>query len=545
MGVNVDLSAILAGRVVSVFLSAGAMRAKVAVLGEPQQRALERAVRGAAEVAGAGFPELGAISVDIDLLSDDAVVADVLHAAADARVPDLAAASERWSELYETEPPRELIGFLQGLAVELGKRIRGDPALQTLFLVRAADTLIDQTETIVGEISALREGVQAQTDPVRAVRYRGEDIGADLGLLSDIVGTVGEAMARGPLGASLERLDVSLTGEGASFRLNPKPGADIRVKLTTTAPDTPEGRERIAALRRAVESGDAVEFPDVEITMSADGVPIAFPSPINASASLAAVRHRAVLEFRARGLSPERFLIDLDVKVVDGHLQGETAQDTTSWLGVWFKDAPAGSRNFGFRPVAEALSVRQQVKIARLGRHLKRGGRLTLWFAEMDAEMHASFGPNADYQSADKDARILGLFEEVQRRLGAEVAQVEELTPLDVAYLAMAKRLLDRGRAIWPGRGGTFRVTSGGDIRANVKRGKKRVTLTSVSPEAVLPLSRHPLPLGQAATKFSVVWPPKNVSTSEEGHYETVMDIDENRPIYIERDAGAQSERRQ
>jgi hypothetical protein len=523
-------------KLLNALASAGAKRLKTAALGGTQQRALEGAVQQSSEAVAARHAELAAISAEIDLMSDDAVVAEVVAAATGERAADWTAAGQHWYELYGTESPTGLPALLQDLADELSRRLRGDPDLQMVFLVSATGLLVERTAEIGDKVDSLREGIAAQVDPVRAVRARGDEIERDLGLVSNIFGQVGAEMSRGLL-REID-LDVSLTQAGTSFRIKPKAGADVTVTLTMKAPNTPEGRARMESLRTAMEHGEPVDIPDAQVAFEAGGVPFPFPTPVRASARAATARHHAVLEFQARGLPAERFFVDLDIANVGGKLRGESAPDTTSLLRVELEDLGADAAKFRFTGNADVATVRNQLKMARLGRHLKRGGKLSLWFVEMDFVRTTSFPANPAYDLSDRDHEIMKLFEEIQRMVGAEVGQVDELTPADVADLRMAKRLLDTGWATLPGRGGTFTTTTGDDIRLNVgarsvKRG--RLQLRTVEPNRALHLSRHPLLLGPIATTFTVFWPPTSVTKRADGSFLSEMEIDPSRPIRLER----------
>lgn len=70
--------------------------------------------------------------------------------------------------------------------------------------------LVENSEQMHTEILELREQVDAQADPVKAVRPEGERIGADLQYATEIIGQVGSEMSRGPLGRAFE-LDATLT----------------------------------------------------------------------------------------------------------------------------------------------------------------------------------------------------------------------------------------------------------------------------------------------------------------------------------------------
>jgi hypothetical protein len=504
-------------------------------LGRPQERALGKAVAQSVGAVIGRHPEIAAISAEIDVVDTD-VVREIVAVASGAAPTGWEVAHARWATLYETEAPATLDSFLTDLADELGRRLRGDPELQPLFVVNAADVIVARTDALQSGIDVLDTKLDAIVDPVASVRLRGDAVGRDLGLASNIIGQVGAEMARGPLRAL--DVDVSLREAGTSFRLSPRRGSDLRVNVTSKPPESPEDRRRLDEIMAAMQRGDAFEIPDADVVFEAGGVPMKLPGRVTASAGPTVARHRAVIEFRGGRLPAERFLVDLWIRAVDGHIRGESPPETRSLLRVSFEDAGGGAARFRFNGNPDVATVATQVKLARLCRHLKRGAKVTIWFVEMDFERSVTLPPDSTYDSADADHEVLKLFEEVQRRVGAEVAQVEQLTPADVSDLRMAKRLLDRGRATLPGRGGTFTTTTGDDIRANVPASQVkngRVALITREPEWTLQLTTHPLPIGPVQTRFSVFWPPKSVRQRAGGDYVSDMEIDPSRPVVLER----------
>lgn len=512
--------------------------ARGAVLGQPQRRALDTATRQAAEQAATRHPSIAQISADIDLLSDEAVGEEVVRRATGHVDVDWRATVDRWKLLYGTDPDDELAAFMADLAGELERRLRGNPELQPLFLVERSDVLIETQEAISSEVAALGERTGALVDPVKAVRFQGARVGRDLRLAAEIIGQVGAEISEGPLGQAAN-IHVSLTSTGSTFTLEPKPGADLRLTLQYRAADAAHGRDDVDAIRSAIEQGRDIDIQDAEVQLFANGVPIAFSGPVHASSRPVSTQHQAVIVFRARGLPPERFLVALDLSAsLDGSVHGESRPDSPSPLRVEVSIAPGRKTGAKFRASKEGLTVRRQVKIARLSRHLARGCRVDLWFAELDISLSAVLPAQGGAADADYWARALALFEEVQLRVGVDVGQVEELTPLDVAYLRMAKRFLMSGSATFPGRGGSITMRTDTDLTAHVpttaiRRGS--VLLANAQPEMILPLSRHPLPLGPATFHYRARWPP--AVTREADSYVTVVEVDPRRAIRIEQGA--------
>jgi enoyl-CoA hydratase/carnithine racemase len=527
--------------------SAVVAKAKGAVLGDAQESALRAALRGAAEATCARLPSIAHLS--IDLLADDTVVTEVVDAATGQGDAKWSAADTRWRGLYETEPPDALGAFLLDLATELERRLRGNRDLQPLFLIGRTDVLVEGqdrlltgNETLISTVSDLVERTAALNDPVRAIR-QDDKIGDDLFHGSEVLGHVMSKIAAGRVGRALD-IEASLAQGAPSFRLNPRPGTKVEMTLTKTVPNTPEGRAQLEALRAAQERNEDLDISDAQVDLLIDGVPVGFAGPVHALSRSARRRQRALLEFRTRGLKPERFLLDLDTYTApDGGLRGESPEDTVAPLLIDLTIGQGGKSRLSYRGNPAGVSVRRQLKMARLGRHLKRGCRFEVWFAELDVSITGNLTPQAGWEDSDRAATAFALFDELQRRLGVDVGVIEELTALDLAYLRMGKRLLDRGRARWPFRGGTFTAHSTSETLnvGRVATGRGWVTVRYIRDDT-LPLSKHPLPLGHTRTTFRLLWPPPKGHAVEDGLFEIPLIVDPKTWIQIERIAAEPSE---
>jgi len=503
-----------------------AQRLKVAALGEPQRRAVEGAVRQKSEAVTARHPAIAQISADIDLFGSPTVVDEVIGRASNREVGAWPAASARWQQLYGTEPTDEMRSFLEDLASELGPTLRSHPELQDVFLVHSADATADAIRT-------LGDRVDAQTNPVKAVRYRGEEIGADFGLVSEILGQVGAEMSRGPLG-SIE-VDATLTGEGARFHIRPKAGADVRFNFTVEVPNTEEGRLQLSHIRDALYRGvEPVALPGGTVELMAEGKKVGSREFAKATVEPAVLSHRAFLEFRSRGLKPECFLVDLEVRPGLGAVHAQSPKGTTRLLRAQLVIEASGQIQVHFEANTAGLTVSRQLKLARLGRHLKRGCSVLLWIEESDVLALTTMPPNPVHEAADRLTSVLTLFEEVRRRSATEVETVEEITSLDLAWLHSAKRLLDTGEAWAPGRGGTFTSRSEDDPRPNVPESSVHggfLAFRLVERDFVLPLSRHPLSLGPAPMRFRGKGPP--IVRQEDGVFVWEVECDPKRRIKL------------
>jgi hypothetical protein len=526
------IGTLLVGKLVDATLGDAIGRAAAAVFGSTQQRAIERAVRQACQEAGAAHPALASISADIDVVADDRVVAELIARSVSGDVGPLAAADMRWSEIYETPPPTELGALMTDVAAALRRRLRGDPDLQPIYVATGIGQLLDASSKQGPQLDRIVELLQAKVNSVEAIKVEGERIGADLGYATQVLGEVGVAVARGPLGAL--DLGVALSGTGASVHIQPRPGHQVEVHVTVRFPQTPEGKARMEAWQKAMRDGAPFELTDTEIQLVVDGIPVQLPGPLKVEAGRAVRRARAVLEFRSAGLQPERFPLVLEMARVGDGVEAETPADSQSLLGVKYRHRLSGESSMSFRNGRDVSSVKEQLKLARVARHLRRGGETSLWFEDFDATTTAQRPSSAKHDRADDEYRILELFEEIQRRVGVEVTAVDELTPEDVALLETAKRLLDRGQATLPGRGGTITLTSAGDIQAQIKANRsRRRRVRVVEGQWILPLSRHPLPMGAVEMRMTVFWPPVGVTRSPDGDFVTDIGLDPKHPVRL------------
>jgi len=120
---------------------AAAATARVAalVLGTSEQRALRRIVRESATAAVGAYPQIAAISAEIDLLSDATVADELLMATVPGSRPEWKAATARWLELYGHEPDASAIAFLAALATQMRPRLQRSRVLQGLWIALAVE----------------------------------------------------------------------------------------------------------------------------------------------------------------------------------------------------------------------------------------------------------------------------------------------------------------------------------------------------------------------------------------------------------------------
>lgn len=198
-------------------------------------------------------------SVEIDLLGDDAVVAEVL--AATIRPTDWGAAKARWAALYGTVPPDELVAFLDAGAAALRARVQASPTLQGTWTAQAL-------ERVAGDVDEIAAVLR---DPRVAVRLAGDRLRTDLSFAVEVASELGAQIAGGHL-AGLVDLRFAITGGDRTVIMQPRPGVDLTVTLTKRAPDTPEGRAEIERLQAAVLSGMGFEADGVDFRMEAGGL---------------------------------------------------------------------------------------------------------------------------------------------------------------------------------------------------------------------------------------------------------------------------------
>jgi hypothetical protein len=120
---------------------AGAATARLAelVLGTSEQRALRRIVRESAAIAVDAYPEIAAISAEIDLLGDAAVADELLRATVPGSRPRWPVALARWARLYGHQPEPRVADFLAALAAQMRPRLQRSRVLQGLWIALAVE----------------------------------------------------------------------------------------------------------------------------------------------------------------------------------------------------------------------------------------------------------------------------------------------------------------------------------------------------------------------------------------------------------------------
>lgn len=129
----------LTTQLVGSVTSAATSRAAALVLGPAEHRALRRIVRESASVAVDGFPEVAAISAEIDLLSEPAVADELLRATIPGSRPRWTRTTARWSALYGRPPEPRVRLFLASLASQMRPRLQRSRVLQGLWVAVAME----------------------------------------------------------------------------------------------------------------------------------------------------------------------------------------------------------------------------------------------------------------------------------------------------------------------------------------------------------------------------------------------------------------------
>jgi hypothetical protein len=125
--------------------SAATSRAATLALGTAERRALRRIVRESAARTVVAFPEVAAISAEIDLLSDAGVAEELLRATVPGSRRRWARARARWSRLYGQPPDARVGQFLAALAGQMRPRLQRSRVLQGLWVAIAVE---DQAQRI-------------------------------------------------------------------------------------------------------------------------------------------------------------------------------------------------------------------------------------------------------------------------------------------------------------------------------------------------------------------------------------------------------------
>ncbi len=120
------------------------------VLGTSEQRALRRIVRESASAAVGEYPEVAAISAEIDLLSDIRVADELLRATVPGTRPTWEVAAARWARLYGEAPDPRTLAFLDALAAEMRPRLQRSRVLQGLWIALAVENQSERIERMGG-----------------------------------------------------------------------------------------------------------------------------------------------------------------------------------------------------------------------------------------------------------------------------------------------------------------------------------------------------------------------------------------------------------
>jgi len=116
------------------------------VLGTSEQRALRRVVRESARAAVGEYPEVAAISAEIDLLSDIRVADELLRATVPGTRPTWKIAAARWAGLYGEAPDPRTLAFLAALAAQMRPRLQRSRVLQGLWVALAVEKQSERIE---------------------------------------------------------------------------------------------------------------------------------------------------------------------------------------------------------------------------------------------------------------------------------------------------------------------------------------------------------------------------------------------------------------
>ena len=130
---------LITSQLASAVAAAATERVADLVLGTSEQRALRRVVRESAKAAVGEYPQIAAISAEIDLLSDIAVADELLRATVPGTQPAWEVAAARWARLYGEAPDSRALAFLAALATQMRPRLQRSRVLQGLWIALAVE----------------------------------------------------------------------------------------------------------------------------------------------------------------------------------------------------------------------------------------------------------------------------------------------------------------------------------------------------------------------------------------------------------------------
>jgi len=424
----------LLGRAGALLVEEGVKR----VLGDKQQRAMERAVAQATRRAAKAHPQIAETSVEIDLLADDAVVEEVLTAAQPDADPTWEAAQRRWRATNETEPPPHLQAFLTDLADELQKAIMADETLQGAWTARGVRGVSTKADLIAQAIDKLY-------DPLEALRRKGELLQNDPTYALTLVSAIKDQVQSGPFGRAFT-IDYGEPDSPPAMR--GLPGSDFELKVTKLAPNTPEGRAELEALTEALNSDARVDWGEVEVEAYLEGKKLPYPSRGQLLSGPARRRVQAVVELRAARLPRQRFLVNFEQRRSGKVAELESVSNSRGNIKIRTRfdgDTRRFNMEFKLDDTASSITVADQIILWDMLEILDRGGRFEMWIPETNIEIAQKFPGRGRRGEARAVANLFRLLQEVQETFGFESGAVEEFSARDVAVLQWARRLARRG----------------------------------------------------------------------------------------------------
>ena len=497
-----------------------------AALGAPEGRKLDAAVRAAVTEAIRAYPQLGQISVDIDLLGDPRVPNEIVAATLTPAHRDWSSARSRWAETYQTDPSHELEPFLDATAEALRARLIAEPELRGLWAaleLSQLGPLVADSHVKASQLAA------ALDDPRAAIRHAGDRLRTDPVLGLGIAEELGIQASSGQLGQLLN-LQYVVEGGSALLNISPKPGVEATLTIAQDWPDTPDGREQATRAHGAIRRGMPFRLENAEVRLEAGGLVVIDRRAALVVASPPQREVELTLSLKSLGAPEQRLVRTMLVHDEAG-------------IVVLHEPRPLGSIELSARidPRSQRASITASIESERavdladqlagvqLARRLGLGGTSELWARTVKlGRIRYEALPRFEDFASDEAEKALALLMDVTARVGGGMNPVHSLNGRDMAALRFAQRLFARGRARLPGSGEWNLVLDHDVTDEFTVKPNGRLTDVRLDPESwPLELSDRTLNLGPVSVVMTNLLPVTSVDPTNNG-YEHKIPFDEH-----------------
>jgi hypothetical protein len=414
--------------------------------GAPERRELRRVISRAAARAVELFPEIAAISADIDLLGNEAVAKELLAATIPNAMPQWQAAQRRWQELYGAPGNASLAEFLDALAAELRPLLQGSPLLQGLWIALTVEVSAVQLGHHGDLMGQLIDRVDGLANPLSAIQSKRGEISSDLGYAISVANALADALANGIPGKGIE---LRLKGQDGSVQIVGAPGTEVSIEVTKIAPPTKQGRRELAKIDAALKAGKAIDVGEVNIAMRVAGQPVTLPSPTARLKVGRATRKLTILvDLVTPGVDELRLLFEGDSYMEAGTIHFDAAKCNHGPIGIQLsvdlKTRKTKARFF-VSDDAEFL-LKHQVVFQRVLRFMGLGGHLIVDFVDPPITRGSTeVSPNPNLGDAAHAVEPLTRLEELASLLTLKLPAVRSISGKDHALIVWAIELVRKG----------------------------------------------------------------------------------------------------